>query len=323
MSETVALLAFIGCMTGIGGAGYSTAPEDAPQAPILQIQDVNIADDRVQVSYAILNQSSVDLWVCDDVDVNSPIDFEAVVDLEGYALFVRLRLGLELGWWRSKPPEARYICIGPNESYRGLIWMTLPVRQQPVFTSRSAHHPEEVKRAHRIVLEVGYFAGDLPHRIEGFLRQAKKARQKQDREWDQIFSEQDRLLEKMVRILEQQERLTDVVEGPLSAELKAIEAQMRLLDTAMDSVHSLKLYLEESHVEVPMETLWLVEGADPSLSEGGCDIILDHAYHSEVERERFLRAVVDDIVLPYVPPRYLDLQNTRPWGKQAVASNVE
>jgi hypothetical protein len=162
---------------------------------ILRINSLLVRDNRLDLSYEVSNNSKEEIWFCDDIDCDSSVDFETIASLDDSSLLIRLRLGVPMGWWRPQAPRGRYVRLMPGNRYRASLWLTLPVRQQPVLTSRSAHHVEERKEASRLLLEVGYFPGSLSTRIAALLHDVNEVKRQWQAEEARIEKEEHRLIE--------------------------------------------------------------------------------------------------------------------------------
>ena len=102
----------------------------------LNVGPFQVQKDRLDLCFEITNNSKQEIWVCDDIDVNSPVDCETVASLDGSTLMIRLRLGLPIGWWRSLPLDGKYVRLAGGQHYVASLWYALPMRLQPVLTSR-------------------------------------------------------------------------------------------------------------------------------------------------------------------------------------------
>jgi len=282
----------------------------------LNITDLKISQDRLDLQYEVRNDSEHEIWLCDDVDVNTPIDFETITSIDGSTLAIRLRLGVPIGWWCFEPPRAKYVRLMPREHRRASIWLTVPVRQQPVFAGRSAHHPEELKKARRLVLEVGYLEGNLRERTGKLVDEARRAVAEQQKEVEHLMEKENELLDQQGQLEKALETATEeAAKRHLMDKLEKLQAEKEKVDDAWGSIDHLSLYLEDLHLKVSIELLTIFEWIESNFKRGGDELVIPYEYCAEVERERFLRTGAEDIIVPYLPPRYLDLKNGLPWGR--------
>jgi hypothetical protein len=271
----------------------------------LVVEHAGTQGGKLHLSYVVFNGTEENIWLCNDMDVDSPIMFETVADLEGETLFLRLRLDMPMGWWRERPPIGRYVRLLPGQSRAETLWLTCPVRQQPVLTGRSAHHPWRLRRANSLVLEIGYFTEDLPERM---LRVLDQGRAEEDRQRDvlrKLAGETNRL----------KELLRSLPEGQREEPLRKEEQELRKRrDSLLSLVDGGRLWLEEFDTYVEYDTMWYLEECHRRMPRSDGEVWIPQPYPRDVEKERLLTSTTRQLTVPHFPPRYLTLSGEVPWG---------
>jgi hypothetical protein len=272
-----------------GRQGYTEA------AVALCVEHVTISAHRVELCYQVRNNSGEDIWFCDDMDAGSPIDFETVASRDGETLFIRMRLGMPAGWWRVHThPHGRYRRLARGEVHRGVLWLACPVQQQPVLTSRSAHHPHQLKEARFLVLEIGYYCGDLPARLLDISREAAEEHKSFD-------ADLARLAEEIGRLEMELEQLTGTARRAEAAE--TIERLRRQEDRLRFLSESGRFYLRDYGFDVSESLLEALEDRRSQIDRAANEISVPYLYEREAEGEHLLSATVVDIPISYLPPR--------------------
>jgi len=287
----------------------------------LRISPLRIRNDRWDLLYEVCNDSEREIWLCDDVDTESPVDFETVASLDGSTLSIRLRLGIPLGWWRFQPTNGRYVRLAARQRYTSVLWFALPVRQQPVFSSRSAHHPEEQRQANRLVLEVGYFPGDLSMKVQTLIRDANEVTDQWRTADEQFFKREDALEAQRLGLSKRMKSVADETEKErLKREYDELEAQLERLTDVFMLRNRASLYIESLGMEIPVELFEMLRDVPP-LKDSRDDLVIPYEYAQEVEKEHFVRATLEKVTLPYLPPRYFESTQKAPWGKRPVTGS--
>ncbi len=263
----------------------------------LSMEHVTMSAHRIELCYQIRNDSEEEIWFCDDMDADSAIDFETVASRDGETLFIRMRLDMPSGWWCIYTPYGRYRRLASGEVHRGVLAMACPVQEQPVLTSRSAHHRREVKNARFLVLEIGYFSGDdLPGRLLDTLREAAEEHESFEADLSQLRRDRSRLEEELEQLTEAAQRaeVTKTVER-----LRRQEARFELLG------ESGWPYLPVGYSDVSESFLWALEDRRSQIDEAANVTTVPYLYGREAgEAEHLLSATVVEVSIPYLPPRY-------------------
>jgi hypothetical protein len=275
-----------------GRSGYTEA------GVTLSVEHVTMSADRVELRYQIRNDSGEEIWYCDDMDADRPIDCETVASRDGETLFLRMRLDMPNGWWHVYTyPYGRYRRLASREVHRGVLSMACPVQQHPVLTSRSAHHRREVKKARFLVLEIGYFCGDVPGRLLDILREAAEEHESFAADLGQLrrdISRRETDLEQLTEPSQRAEAATTI------ERLRRQEARLQLL------WESGRLHLPEEYFDTSESFLGALEDRRPQIDEAADVTTVPYLYGREVgEAEHLLSATMVDVSIPYLPPRYL------------------
>lgn len=139
--------------------------EDVGIKMVLTKFDVN--DTNLELCYQIRNDSENDIWICKYIDVfGGPGSYEVYTTIDGQALVMRRRLEALEGCWYV-PPQSRYVCLRPGENRIESLSFTLPIEYRYEYSGNEGY-------ATRLIVEVGYYPGDLPGMIRDILDVAEK-----------------------------------------------------------------------------------------------------------------------------------------------------
>lgn len=133
----------------------------------------------LDLQYEITNESSHDIWICHDMQTNGKWHFEAVLAQDGRTLIVRRRLGMladpifiagppGLSFAR---PIGSYVRLQPCGQRLQTLSLRLPVPCQRILSR--AQPTENTLCLDRLLLQVGFFDGNLPIAIRHILEQAE------------------------------------------------------------------------------------------------------------------------------------------------------
>jgi hypothetical protein len=136
--------------------------------PVIQIDSFHLAERTLRLSYRVKNVSHQDIWVCEDMyprpTGDDPQDFETRVTQD--TLWIRLRYRHKPGLFLPATDCARYRRIGSGWSCSGAILVDIPVgNASPIDKFYGQKMPVS---ASRMVLELGYFDGDLPALVKDY-----------------------------------------------------------------------------------------------------------------------------------------------------------
>jgi len=97
----------------------------------IKISNIKKTDKVFSFTYVVRNNSPNDIWICDNIAVKSAIRVEINIDVKRKSVIIRLasfmvpaHISLEEPIW------AKYIRLGPGDSYKSKIKIELPVTEQ-------------------------------------------------------------------------------------------------------------------------------------------------------------------------------------------------
>jgi hypothetical protein len=132
-------------------------------APTITVTGVDVRDNHFRLDYKVENGPKPDIWICDAMDSiqwGTP-DFEVVPSKDGRTLTIRKRTGLS--WELSREPTwARYVRLKAGKILNGSMVVPLPASRQAVVSSSVVKRSDSIRH---IVLEIGYYKGELPGMI--------------------------------------------------------------------------------------------------------------------------------------------------------------
>jgi hypothetical protein len=130
------------------------------------------AHGAVEIQCRITNDAGRDVWICDTVNGELLRD-EVYLTEDRRTLVIRRRHDVPTEGTFFAPPLAKYTRMKPGESRAESFAFSLPVRYRHVFMSAGRLESGSAC-ARRLVLEIGYFAEDLPGMIRAVLSEADK-----------------------------------------------------------------------------------------------------------------------------------------------------
>jgi hypothetical protein len=146
-------------------AGDNVHRGASSSSPVVSASIVEAATNAklFKLRYQIRNRSDGDIWICDSMDLRSEWgDCEVYVGEDNETLFVQRRMNVPMQGARNQP-IGRYARVPSGQTRTETISFSLPVHQRGVLFGTRGIHPAE--RASHLVLEIGYYEGDLPARI--------------------------------------------------------------------------------------------------------------------------------------------------------------
>lgn len=297
-------------------------PRAAEEEIELSVTSCDVSDGFLKLCYHVVNSSSGEIWICDDIDIESAIDIEILAIHGGTRLLIRSRLGLPMGWWRPPPPAGKYVRLASGERYAAALHLAMPVRRQPVLASRSAHHPERVQQANSVALEVGYILGDFPADMARFVTDVNEARHRLLQDEEAIEERRWELFEKELKLHDELESAANNEEREqLERQLQEVLLQQERWTRAYWNVvvtQRLHYYLPSLDIEIPEKLIIDFEYFEPVMKDEAGEMSIPHGYTQHVKREHFLRCVVEGVQVTHLPPRYLHLDQGAPWQKMRI-----
>jgi hypothetical protein len=152
-----------------------TSRDSAAGAPTIIVTKLDVTDEVLKLSYEIRNTSEHDIWVCEGT-TSGYKNFEVDMVADGQTLLIRRRSDVPMSGF-GEPPTYRYVGMSENFTQKESLLLSLPVRPRRVLLGgrRSA---KVIEYAKRLVIEIGFYSGDLPGMIVGMLEEAEKDPQK-------------------------------------------------------------------------------------------------------------------------------------------------
>jgi hypothetical protein len=137
-------------------------------APMLTVNNFTIGKDYLTLDYCVQNSSPQDIWICDDVDISAAsADRDPNRDVETVIMGETLRIRLRFDRNSNYDHEmvfAGYRRLPHGKLYSGRIRLYLPIRNwSPLYLFHiDFGKPKKSVTLNQVVLELGYFAEDLP-----------------------------------------------------------------------------------------------------------------------------------------------------------------
>jgi hypothetical protein len=141
------------------GAGQAVSENHSSVTVTLAGVDVN--DRSFQLRYHVRNDSRHDVWLCDSMSTDES-DIEVCWSQERRAFIIRKRVDTPWAVARNAP-LARYVRLRTGTSLTEAAVVPIPVRPQPVVSTEVT--PINGTSITRIILQIGYYEGDLPTMI--------------------------------------------------------------------------------------------------------------------------------------------------------------
>ncbi|MEN6427047.1 MAG: hypothetical protein ABFE13_16960 [Phycisphaerales bacterium] len=128
-----------------------------------------VTDKVLEIRYQIKNESPHDAWICEDISVLlNDYDFEAYMAEDRETLLIRRRLDVDPCKPVAAPPHGRYLRLPEGQSRSESLFLRLPVEARFFWRSPAS---ERSACAKRLVLEIGYYSGDLPGMIRRIIEE--------------------------------------------------------------------------------------------------------------------------------------------------------
>ena len=140
--------------------------------PKIAMTKLDINDKTLKLSYKIRNDSEQDIWVCENVEVDGEWDFETYLDDDNQTLAIRRRLDVWANLESYRQRVGMYFRLRAGEDRAGSLSLTVPVHPRNVY--EAGRPTKGLEYATRLVIEIGYYSGDLPEMIRGIIEKAEK-----------------------------------------------------------------------------------------------------------------------------------------------------
>ncbi len=133
---------------------------------------LEIDNNTLNLSYEIRNNSQQEIWICENSNVGSS-KFEVYMADDDQTLQVRRRLDVPMeGFGEQK--FGRYTRIRIGEIQKESLSLPLPVRPQYIFAGLRYPQPKNIEHAKQLLIEIGFYSGNLPTMIFDLLNDAEK-----------------------------------------------------------------------------------------------------------------------------------------------------
>jgi hypothetical protein len=136
----------------------------------IELTKLDVNDTNLELSWKIKNNANHDVWICDDIIVETDPNFEVYLSEEEQSLIIRRRLDVPTDSW-VRANTGRYVLLRPGQERTESVSLTVPVEPYRVYATERAMH---LLHARRLVLEIGFYDEDLPKLIRDILEIADK-----------------------------------------------------------------------------------------------------------------------------------------------------
>jgi len=165
----LALCILLAPQTKAQDATDSSTPK-RPGAPTIALNEFEVNDNSLKLSYVIRNDSEKDAWILTGRGKSAP-EIAVFMDKDGQTLLLQSRFDLPT----SRPGEyiyGRYVRMRPGQIQTESISLPIPVH--PHYGFGFARREQGIEYATQIVIEIGYYIGDFPSTIHNLLTEAEK-----------------------------------------------------------------------------------------------------------------------------------------------------
>jgi len=174
VNRYVSMLVMEVCLLGCTGkpvqSGSAKESAEATGGVAIVLDNLMVDEKAIQLRYHITNRSNDSSWICASMDSAGGTHFDAYLAEDNETLVIRRRLDVSKGIAREHPMGC-YIRLPSAETRTELMSMTLPVVPRTVLWGFGLPRPPT--RTARLVLEIGYYLGDLPGMVMEILDDSK------------------------------------------------------------------------------------------------------------------------------------------------------
>jgi len=151
-----------------------------PTSPTITLIKLDLSEKTLELCYEIRNESEQDIWICKGI-FEGYRDFEVAMAQDGQTLLIRRRLDVPMMGFMEQP-FGRYVRIRKNQSRKESFLLPLPVRPRHIFLG-GRPLSKVIEHAKRLVIEIGFYSGDMPKMIFDMLQEAERNPQKKHVEY--------------------------------------------------------------------------------------------------------------------------------------------
>ena len=154
----------------VPAADEPSQSETEPAGVTMALTGLDVNDTKLELSYKIKNNTDHDVWICDDVSVFTPTDFEVYLSEDEQSLLIRRRFDVPTTVYWAALPYGRYVLLRSDQERTESLSLDVPVDPRRFFATELAISD----RARRLVLEIGFYNEDLPKLIRDILEMEEK-----------------------------------------------------------------------------------------------------------------------------------------------------
>lgn len=131
---------------------------------MIKVESLASEEKVLALDYHVTNPFPYDIWVCEDIDIQSGCPVDIRIDAE--TVYIRLTYRLESNMLRDPPAYGKYRRLLAGESHPGKIRLDLPVTNiSPVYYFKERGKSRKRVVMHRAVFVIGYFEGGFISRL--------------------------------------------------------------------------------------------------------------------------------------------------------------
>lgn len=138
--------------------------------PEIVVTNLDISDKNLNLRYEIRNNSEQDIWICEFISRH--MVFERYLAEDGHTLMLRRRLSVPMNVRRNQA-IGRYLRLRSGKNRTESLLLPLPVNFRTEFAGWQ--RLPDLVYSKRLVIEIGYYVGDLPGMIFSTLEQAENS----------------------------------------------------------------------------------------------------------------------------------------------------
>ena len=136
----------------------------------IELTKLDVNDTKLELGWKIKNNTDHDVWICDDMIVETDSDLEVYLSEKERILIIRIRLDVPTAFWVQTNSTGRYVLLRPEQERTESVSLAVPVEPCRVYATELATS----LYARRLVLEIGFYDEDLPKLIRDILEIAEK-----------------------------------------------------------------------------------------------------------------------------------------------------
>ena len=168
----VGVLSIMFTQSAFGQDGEDVADQNDVDSVIIALTRLDVNDTNLELSYKIKNNTDHDVWICDDVDVWSTMDFEVYLSENEQILLIRKRLDVPTIVYWPALPYGRYVLLRSDQERIESVSLAVPVGPWRLYADGLALPNSD--HARRLVLEIGFYDENLPKLIRDILEMAEE-----------------------------------------------------------------------------------------------------------------------------------------------------